>query len=228
MTNSLYDNPDFLDYIKETKEFYLSANIQKIQQVYDALDFEEMSWFYARYTSYFDYVNWHNELDGIKYKILKSKKYKTPLEAVNQKIDASGLINNEQVICFWGTGIEENITDMPMTITIDGYHIHTKIKRDLREITTITSVSKNIILNENQRLYIGASGTYKGERSTIVFDEYKNGKKFKTTKSSNNEMFFNPYIHKINNEYFYEFEEDKLKRIYFIGKDGDEVSEYFK
>ncbi|QIW16769.1 hypothetical protein A4G20_10745 [Pasteurellaceae bacterium RH1A] len=224
---SLYDQPDMLSYVQEVKDFYLNLDLKQIQASYHALDFEKMDWFYARYTSYYDYAHLYNELNEIKYRVLKSKKVKNLLDAINQKIDVSGVIDNTQIIFFSGTGIASNTNYIPATIRIKEYYVNVEISKDLLEVKKIVSVFKKFILNADITLDVGIGGDYKGERSALTLDEYKKGKKYKTISASNDEMFFNPHTHKINNEYFYEFEGEKLKKIYFIGKDGSEVSRYF-
>lgn len=53
---NLYDNPKIQFFLKEVKDYFLSLSIEDIQLAYSKINLSELEWFYAKNTSYMDYI----------------------------------------------------------------------------------------------------------------------------------------------------------------------------
>lgn len=221
MENNLYEDLKIQNLIKELKEYFLTTSTIEIQNIYSSVDLDELEWFFAKNTSYIDYKELRNELFGIKYKIYK-KKFDSIISALQSGIDCSGLLNDKQIIHFQG---DKNISNYKGDIYYNDCLIHFLVDENLKNIKNKISIFKQYKLNESEILTIGISGEY-GERSSLELNTYSENRKIKTITSKNDELHFNKFNHKLYDENFYDYDDKGLKRIFFIGKDKNEVDIY--
>ncbi|QEY26240.1 hypothetical protein [Neisseria zalophi] len=228
MNENLYDDPKIQLFLQETKDYFLSLSIEDIQLAYSRINLAELEWFYARNTSYIEYIEHENEASGFKYKVFKRpKKFSSIKEALDNDLDCSGLLGGKQLVCFQSnTDISYSNYNADMSIE-DGI-VYFKIKNDFKTIFNKMSFERKIYLDDDVVLRILVAGNW-GERSVIKLDFYnQNNQKIKTITSSNDERKFKQYIHKVPKTLFYEYEGETLKRIFTIEKDGQEDNIYYK
>lgn len=226
MMASIYDDEQVQRCVKEVKDFYLGLTLDLLQETFARINLEELDWFYAKHASYLDVVNHTNELHQIKYKVYKRKTYPTISDALLDGTSCSGLKDGNQVVYFRYPTSSKQTYYYHCHFFIDDYQICCKLDKDLTTIMSLISVLKIIQLDESTALTVNVAGD-NGERSRLEMTDYVDGYKVKTITSSNDEMYFNKYRHKINSVNFYEHKEGQLKRIYFIGKSGSEINIYF-
>ena len=224
--SSIYDCTEFNPYLLEVKNYFLNLTVNDIYYVYKKLRFNELEWFYGKHVCYLDYINHINEINCIKYKIIKNK-FESVSEALEKSIDCSGIKDGKQMVFFAGSMADKHSKFIPCTLLMGDFYVGFEVSRNLDCINRKISVKKYFSIRDNVRLTIGISGEW-GERSSMQLDYYENGSRVKTVISINDDKYFNPYRHKIDSEYFFEFSQDSLKRIYIIGKNNEDINIYLK
>lgn len=224
--SSIYDHAEFNLNLSEVKNHFLDLTVSDIYDVYKKLCFSELEWFYGKNICYLDYINYNNEINSIKYKIFK-KKFKSINDALGKGIDCSGVKDGKQIVFFAGSMLDKNSKFIPCTLLVDDFYVDFEVSKNLDCINRKVSVKKYFFITDNVRLAIGVSGDW-GERSSMQLDCCENGSRVKTVTSINDDKYFNPYRHKIDSEYFFEFSQDILKRIYIIGKNNEDINIYLK
>lgn len=224
--SSIYDYAEFNLHLLEVKNYFLDLTVNDIYSIYKKICFSELEWFYGKHICYLDYINHDNEINGIKYKIFK-KKFKSITEALEKGIDCSGIKDGKQIVFFAGSLVDKHSKFIPCTLLMGDFYVGFEVSRNLDCINRKISVKKYFSIRDNVRLTIGISGEW-GERSSMQLDYYENGSRVKTVISINDDKYFNPYRHKIDSEYFFEFSQDSLKRIYIIGKNNEDINIYLK
>ncbi|WP_308025172.1 hypothetical protein [Neisseria oralis] len=225
---NLYDNPKIQFFLKEVKDYFLSLSIEDIQLAYSKINLSELEWFYAKNTSYMDYIEHKNEALGFKYKVFKKqKKFSSIKEALDNNFDCSGLLGEKQLIYFQ-SNTDICVSNYNADMSIDNSIIHFKIKNDFKTIVSKISFERKIQIDTNIILNILVAGE-QGERNVIELDFYnEKNQKVKKITSSNDEIYFNQDIHKVMKTLFYEYEGETLKRIFTIRKNGQEYNIYYK
>lgn len=173
---NLYDNPKIQFFLKEVKDYFLSLSIEDVpiedmQLAYSKINLSELEWFYAKNTSYMDYIEHKNEALGFKYKVFKKqKKFSSIKEALDNNFDCSGLLGEKQLIYFQ-SNTDICVSNYNADMSIDNSIIHFKIKNDFKTIVSKISFERKIHIDTNIILNILVAGE-QGEHNVIELDFY--------------------------------------------------------